>query len=1069
MQKHPTSSLVAIERTLEQDPLLAIDRIIQRTRDIKVVDSEQEQLIDFALHGILSIADVSLPEDRNIRDFARSILDDMSSLRQKPLIAACFLRLLPESGMQWLLDMPWRPRVISLLDHCLSDVYPAYRIDTRLQAHEKIGLLIDAVQGYEKELRRALLSLTSLELMKRHRQSTMKALNQPMGKILVQPFLVQDISAGLGELYARVQKYIEQRESLGVVDAHEKATIEIQKFVEHTAKRETIYSQWFSEMLGQKLLKLVGADFSSNQAAQPATLVVRAREKKYPFHLVNQVINLGFVVSNPGPGYAHSARIELVTDDNLGLIDEEVDLGRLAPSREQSIEVRTKVLRAAQGAGILLAATWKNYDGTLSSEEIDFTLRAQQSDVDWDELSKSDPYSLEPVTTERELVGRRDVLNRLIATIGASSAGSSVVHGQKRVGKTSIARTLQSHLEASEYMVIFLEGGDYVQPSARATVAGLGEVLAAKLPHLDHRVSHLQAPSFDEALSPLTNLLDEISDIVPDRRLVIILDEFDELPAALYSRGPLGDAFFLTLRSISSRPTVGIVVVGGEKMRNIIDSQGDQLNKWNVIAVDYFNRETDWTDYRELIQRPVAGRLEYTEDALRALHEFSAGNPYFTKLICQNVFRTAIEQRDCHITAIEVYKAAKKTVNEVKSNTFQHFWEDGILESGDQGKEKSVRRRKILIAVSDALQEQEPAPKQLIASHKLVRDLHGLESELSEFVAREVLIGSTDGEAYAFKVRLFQEWLKGRGVQDVITEFADVNGALRARQQEEELKVKSSEIVMLVDRWGAYRGQAITEDKIRAWLEQFGSTRERRLMFTILSHLRFYSNGFVRRKMAEIHGIVQRGLTRYLHRGKLKRSDILVSYLDGPSKSGQDYARLYADEAEIYVANIVEKGQLEEALQQDAIQALVFIDDFVCTGKSVVEYLLELDGQLAEIVLERQIKVVFVAVVAYKKGWQRIEELIENEIEMPVISHVCELLGEEAECFGDRSDCFFDPDTREAAKQIAMQHGRSLEKKWPLGYGGFGLAVVFERRCPNNSLPILWKESTNWSPLFKRH
>jgi hypothetical protein len=1070
MKKLPALSLVAIEHILEQDPLLAIDRLIQSTRDAGEVTSEQELLIDYALRAILSIAGVTHVEDRSIRDLARAVLDDLPGLQKKQLIAACFLRLLPENGMQWLTDTPWRPRVINLLDHCLShDVYPIYRIDEGLQAHEKISPLIEATRSYQGELRRALLSLTSLELLKRHRQSTMKALNSKMGRFLVHPFLMENIEARLDELYTRVQNYIEQRENLGVVDAHERAMEEIQQFIDHTVEKGSIYSLWFSELLGNRLLTLVGTDFASNKAAQPAQLTVRAIEKKYPFHLVNHTVRLGFVISNLGPGYAHHTSIVLAVDDNLGLIEEEVDFGRLAPSREQRIEVPVKVLKATQEADILLVANWQNYDGTPSSTEFVFMVSAQQSDIDWDALSKSDPYSLEPVTTEQELVGRRDVLDRLIATTGAASTGSSVIFGQKRVGKTSVARTLQSHLEASKFMVVFLEGGDYVQPSARATVAGLGEMLATKLPRLDQRISHLQAPSFDEALSPLAKLLDEVSDIIPDRRLIIILDEFDELPASLYARGPLGDAFFLTLRSISSRPILGIVIVGGEKMRNIMDSQGDQLNKWNVIAVDYFNRETDWADYRELVQRPVFSKLEYTEDALVALHEFTAGNPYFTKLICQNVFRTAIEQRDCHITAAEIHEAVKATVNEVKSNTFQHFWEDGILELGDQGKEKSVRRRKILIAVSDSLQKQAPAPKQLIASHKLVHDLHSLESELREFVSRQVLISSPDNEAYDFKVRLFQEWLKGRGVQDVITEFADIDEALRTRQKEEELKVKSSEIVVLADKWRTYQGQAITEDKIRAWLEQFGSTQERRLMFTVLSHLRFYSDDFLRRKMAEIHGIVERGLTRYLERLKSKRSDILVGYLDSPSKSGAHFARLYADEAKIYVGNIVEKSQLAEALQQEPIRALVFVDDFVCTGNSVVENLQELDSQLAKVVLERDIKVVFVAAVAFKQGWQRIEELVENELVMPVITRYCELLGEEAQCFGDSSDCFTHVDIREDAKRTAAQYGRSLEKKWPLGYGNFGLAVVFERSCPNNSLPILWKESTTWIPLFKRH
>lgn len=239
-------------------------------------------------------------------------------------------------------------------------------------------------------------------------------------------------------------------------------------------------------------------------------------------------------------------------------------------------------------------------------------------------------------------------------------------------------------------------------------------------------------------------------------------------------------------------------------------------------------------------------------------------------------------------------------------------------------------------------------------------------------------------------------------------------------------------------------------------------------MFTILAHLHYFSNDNIRQKMAEVHGIVQRGLTRYLQKGQVKRSDILVSYLDNPSKSSARFARLYADEAEIYVDNIVEKGELIDALQRENIQALVFVDDFVCTGTSAIEYLQDLNAKIADVVLNRGIKVVFVAVVAYKKGWQRIE-ITQEQLAMPISCHVCELLDERDQCFSEQSSVFPDEDQRRFAKQVASDYGRVLEKKWPLGYGNLGLAIVFERSCPNNSLPIFWAESSNWKPLFKRH
>jgi hypothetical protein len=38
----------------------------------------------------------------------------------------------------------------------------------------------------------------------------------------------------------------------------------------------------------------------------------------------------------------------------------------------------------------------------------------------------------------------------------------------------------------------------------------------------------------------------------------------------------------------------------------------------------------------------------------------------------------------------------------------------------------------------------------------------------------------------------------------------------------------------------------------------------------------------------------------------------------------------------------------------------------------------------------------------------------------------------------------------------------------PLGFGDCQALVVFETGCPNNSVPILWKQTGEWQPLFPR-
>jgi len=293
---------------------------------------------------------------------------------------------------------------------------------------------------------------------------------------------------------------------------------------------------------------------------------------------------------------------------------------------------------------------------------------------------------------------------------------------------------------------------------------------------------------------------------------------------------------------------------------------------------------------------------------------------------------------------------------------------------------------------------------------------------------------------------------------------------MRERQQEEESKIRSPEIMNLVRKWGHYRGQAITEDNVRSWLEQFGGIKDQRVMFKILNSVHYYSNSFVREKMTEVDGIVRRDIVWKVDKGKFKRSDILVSYMDGPAKSGAHFARLYADEAKIYVESVVEKGKISEALQNNKeVQAVVFVDDFVGTGQSASEYLSDLSLKIRESTENRKLKLYFIVVVAYIRGWRNLEKALEG-FGLPIEAHACEILNEEAKCFGEKSAAFPDPNEREYAKKVALTYGKEIVRKNPLGYGDLELAVVFERGCPNNSLPILWSESVRpqWTPLFKR-
>jgi hypothetical protein len=1062
------------ESEIRDNPLRIFDDLLEEARQQRASADERDRFKEAILVCLSHVGDWVVPDQDSVEESALRALDNYDELDRKAVVGACFLRLLPQRGASWVHEPPWRPRLARFFDSQFAHtLYQAADVDVNAQSHEKLDLIARTVKAHESRLEDALQALTSLQRMPDHRQKLMRVINNRLGQSIIQPFLPRNTGAELGELYTRVEAYLDQRDGLGVIDAHASLREGVRNLVDTLEAKGTVYARWLAERVAGKLESLLERDFADNRAVQPAKVSLEARDKKYPFHLVGQTVKIGLVVENHGPGYAYEAELFVTSSNSISLLSNEARIGRLAPSSAQLIEIDSEVQKEELAVSLLAHLAWRNLDGSQQESEFEFVVEAQKSDVDWDQLVRSGPYSLEPVITERELAGRTDVLNRLIGTARGASVGSSIIYGQKRVGKTSIARALWSYLrdlEDPNYLVVYLD--DYIEESAGGTIKCLTTRICEELAHVDPGIGEVEALPAGQSLSPLADFLRAVTRRIQDARIVIVLDEFDELPLDLYAQGALANAFFLKLRSLSSEPRIGFVVVGGEKMTHIIECQGMHLNKWDTVEVDYFSRRTEWADYKELIQHPVGDSLEYTEGAFETLYCYTAGNPYFTKLLCGSIVDLAKDRRDCYITDLEVGQAVRLALGERegRKKDFQHFWVDGIFVTGSKKRGKSIERRKVLIALSDVLEKESPAPKEMVVEHPIASGVVGVDSHLKEFVRRKVLTGDLVREVYDFKVPLFREWLKEHGVYKLIADFSDLDLALRERQEQERIKVKASEIVELVDKWPPYQGQPITEDRVRAWLAQFGGVRKQRLMFTILQGLRFYSNKFVREKMREVHGIIRRDLE--WHRGGLQRvrRDILVSYLDAPAKSGSHFAQLYADESRISVENVVAKETLKDVLEEvEKTQALVFIDDLVGSGGSAEEYLRELDAEFGDLVRDQNIKVVFIAMVAYVEGWARVERAVEN-LRMSVEPHACEVLDKTARCFSEDSVVFPDAAERESARGIALEWGQRLEKNCPLGYGDLQLAVVFERRCPNNSLPILWSElgEPKWIPLFKR-
>ncbi len=590
---------------------------------------------------------------------------------------------------------------------------------------------------------------------------------------------------------------------------------------------------------------------------------------------------------------------------------------------------------------LLLQFSWLRPHGRTYLE-YGFEVAAQREDLNWDEVEGAEPYSLEAVESSDELIGREEELNRLLRLTRLKTVGSGFIYGHKRVGKTSLANAVAERLESdpdSNWVVISKGSGDYVGKDAHSTLRNLGDVLARAMNASIPILRDVPPPDFTNGLAPLSGLVERAL-ATDGLRLLFILDEFDDLPPDLLKRTDLSASLFLPLRQISSQSGCGFLLVGGENMQRIVDVHGYRINKFRPIEVDSFDRSDAFV---HLITRPVQHWFTIGDAALNRLFEYSAGNPYFAKLLATELFSFMVEHHYSDASEIEVETAIDNTLRNIRANSFAHFWTDGLVEkSGDAEQQRRIRRLVLIIAGrafrrrpfvdTDTMWAESGTSVGFPVGEQRFR------IALQDFVRRKVMVEDSEGNITP-KIPLFRDWLKDNGVRELLEDSRELDDLRAKLEDEERMRVKEEEVAELSEVWQQfrYKGRSITSSEIRRWLGQFDDVGEQRLMFQLLNGLKLYDGRALRIKMKEAFELVTRNMRMIIESGARVRRDILVSTLDqSAAKSGMTYCRLFASENQIGANAVLPLRTLERRFDGEGnIKRLVLIDDFAGTGRTV--------------------------------------------------------------------------------------------------------------------------------------
>ncbi|RLA40923.1 MAG: hypothetical protein DRR42_25240, partial [Gammaproteobacteria bacterium] len=743
-------------------------------------------------------------------------------------------------------------KLVHLVEPVFGNFYKRFDISTKEQTFEKVEKL-RGLYRYCIEKLNCLVNLSArIETISAEKQSILRSVGDDTVKSYLSPFDFQKIRGSIESVLTQVIELSKATEHSFINRLKDLSDILVEER-EYCKHSPTFITREYYEpflVTVQDAVNDVAARSKSRFVCELRSRKGRSFsfDKKYPLHIEDSQVRLQLQLTNDGPGIADQVIAYISTsEENVLVENEEVDLGSIPPG-DFVVPVTVLVIEPVDKFELNVIVEWKVIGDTEEKlVELDAEVNSQSDSIDWNLLDHSNPYGLE-IAIGNDFFGRRDKIDRLCSRASITKMQSSYITGQRRVGKSSLAKAVEDNIIGANdgCFVLNIDVGEFKHPEPKETVNALEQYIEQFLVSNLPPSINWDPVSLTGSLAPLSRLLNLLETTQKDKRFLIMIDEFDEINQDLYRHSELAETFFLNLRSLSGKRNICFVLIGAEKMAFVMYSQGEKLNKFFKETLDTFSQDREWEDFEDLVRTNLSNLLTWHDSAIRAVFSATNGHPYFAKQICSKVYDSCIQHRDAEITDQEVGDAIRELISELDVNAFQHFWRDGIQGDLDEVEIVSLKRCRVLVAYARTARMNKPMSWEFISDN-----LHSTQMPESEVLpvltdfCRRGIMREVDGR-YQIVIALFERWLLNLGFQSLIADKLGDELSERRQAKEDEAFVRDDEIEALLANWSGYRGMQITVHSVRDWIAQVEGICLQRILFKLLLNLRFFGEGEVR-------------------------------------------------------------------------------------------------------------------------------------------------------------------------------------------------------------------------------
>ncbi|NES70141.1 MAG: ATP-binding protein, partial [Okeania sp. SIO2D1] len=274
---------------------------------------------------------------------------------------------------------------------------------------------------------------------------------------------------------------------------------------------------------------------------------------------------------------------------------------------------------------------------------------------------QDNPYIIGvPIGKPESFFGREDLF-RFIQDNLKQNAKVILLHGQRRIGKSSVLLQVHNFVQLEQFLFVFVS----LEGKSRKSVSGvLYEIASEILEYLEDEfeleVDGVRIPSKKDLQKEQELFSDvflrQVFEVIGDKNLVLLLDEFDVLGE--HSQDTASTHLFPYLKSlVDEQEQLFIIPVVGRRLDDMPNLLG-LFHEAPNLRIGLLQKQ----NAERLITKPAQGVLEYEPGAIKGILELSAGHPYFTQVICFALFSKAREEGRSLITREDVENVVDKAI-----------------------------------------------------------------------------------------------------------------------------------------------------------------------------------------------------------------------------------------------------------------------------------------------------------------------------------------------------------------------------------------------------------------------